>query len=930
DYTIPASGACPAVVSHYTITVTSPSAPATISGTNTLCVGSTSSLTASISGGAWASANTAIATVSASGVVTAVASGSVSIDYTIPASGACPAVVSHYTITISSTNSPFANNNQTFCAETNPTLSNIAITGTSITWYANTTTNISLPSNTILTNNTTYYASQTINGCESSRIPVTVTVLNDGFYSYASAITLAINNSNTTFNTTAQSSETTTAIQNEINPGGNYLINQNLGNFNPNSGTLKIASGEIKTHKSIGNVCSAKMYYRIYQNTAVPSGFNNLNLPIIANCIDTNSDGLQDTFEDGFGPCGTNDQKWKNYNINVDLTQGLCSGSYILEVYYSYTGSNCSATMCDTTKYIYNTSGSYFTATFSINATPAPSVNSPINTCQNSTPVALSAVGNNIKWYTSATGGVGSAIAPIPDTSVAGTFTYYATQTQNGCESTRTPIVVTIQSALNAGVINGQNSVCIGNSTSYTSSVLGGFWASSDVNIATIDNNGLLTAISAGNVTITYTLNGNGICPSVNSTKSIIVKPLIPTATIQGNNTLCVNTNTLLTASIAGGTWSSSNSSIATVTSTGQVHAINTGMATIYYTLPGNGTCSGTIASFQITIYNSLSAGVISGTSYLCVNDSTTLSSTISSGTWSSSNNAIATVDNNGFVHAIKSGNVTITYTVTGNSPCGTTAQSNYYITIFNLPKPNPLAGKLCIDPTTGLAVNAITLHSYLDATQHSFTWMDQLGNVVGTSANLTVTIPGDYTILAQNTITGCISDPVSVNVGAIEQPDVIFEVSDYFEDNQSITIIPKGNINPNEFIYSIDNGPFQSSNVFENVATGTHTITIKNPEGCVDKTITAFVINYPKYFTPNGDGVHDTWYIKNMNLLGNSKITIFDRYNTVVRIINNPYQSWDGTANGVLLPASDYWFVIEYTENNQPKVFKSHFSLKR
>ncbi|WP_159780413.1 T9SS type B sorting domain-containing protein, partial [Flavobacterium sp. 9AF] len=38
----------------------------------------------------------------------------------------------------------------------------------------------------------------------------------------------------------------------------------------------------------------------------------------------------------------------------------------------------------------------------------------------------------------------------------------------------------------------------------------------------------------------------------------------------------------------------------------------------------------------------------------------------------------------------------------------------------------------------------------------------------------------------------------------------------------------------------------------------------------------------------------------------------------------------WDGTFNSKDLPSTDYWFTVEYQENQQNKVFKAHFTLKR
>ncbi|MCR6638349.1 MAG: glycosyl hydrolase family 8 [Sporocytophaga sp.] len=93
-------------------------------------------------------------------------------------------------------------------------------------------------------------------------------------------------------------------------------------------------------------------------------------------------------------------------------------------------------------------------------STAAPTVVSPVSYCQGVSSTALSASGTNLKWYTSATGGTGSAVAPTPSTQVAGTTSYYVSQTGSGCESSRTEIKVTIKAAPSAPTV--QNPVVYG------------------------------------------------------------------------------------------------------------------------------------------------------------------------------------------------------------------------------------------------------------------------------------------------------------------------------------------------------------------------------------------------------------------------------------------------------------------------------------
>lgn len=128
--------------------------------------------------------------------------------------------------------------------------------------------------------------------------------------------------------------------------------------------------------------------------------------------------------------------------------------------------------------------------------------------------------------------------------------------------------------------------------------------------------------------------------------------------------------------------------------------------------------------------------------------------------------------------------------------------------------------------------------------------------------------------------------------------------------------------------LYQLDNGVFQSSNVFENVKNGCHIINVTDLKGCTALSSSIFVFDYPKFFTPNEDGYNDYWKID----LENSTTTlhIFDRYGKFLKQLRQNENGWDGTYNGQKLPATDYWFVLKYEECGVSKTFKSHFSLKR
>ncbi|OYX83139.1 MAG: hypothetical protein B7Y83_12505 [Flavobacteriales bacterium 32-34-25] len=149
-------------------------------------------------------------------------------------------------------------------------------------------------------------------------------------------------------------------------------------------------------------------------------------------------------------------------------------------------------------------------------------------------------------------------------------------------------------------------------------------------------------------------------------------------------------------------------------------------------------------------------------------------------------------------------------------------------------------------------------------------------------------------------------------------------------EQTIEVTVIPSNTLV--DFNWTVTEAFFQSSNVFEYVASGTHSITVTDQAGCsmpITKT-DILVINYPKYFTPNNDGFNDYWNVKELDTQPNAYIRIFDRYGKFLKQISPNGDGWNGSYNGYFLPADDYWFVIRYIENNAVKEFKSHFSLKR
>ena len=136
------------------------------------------------------------------------------------------------------------------------------------------------------------------------------------------------------------------------------------------------------------------------------------------------------------------------------------------------------------------------------------------------------------------------------------------------------------------------------------------------------------------------------------------------------------------------------------------------------------------------------------------------------------------------------------------------------------------------------------------------------------------------------------------------------------------------------DYEYAINNGVFQDNPVFMNVPPGVNTVVIKDKNGCgITDPIEFLVVGYPKFFTPNGDNVNDTWNILGIETLSDPVVFIFDRYGKLLKQLG-PTDAWDGNFNGQQMPSTDYWFRFEYGEMEDDllvaKTRKTHFSLKR
>lgn len=200
-----------------------------------------------------------------------------------------------------------------------------------------------------------------------------------------------------------------------------------------------------------------------------------------------------------------------------------------------------------------------------------------------------------------------------------------------------------------------------------------------------------------------------------------------------------------------------------------------------------------------------------------------------------------------------------------------------------------------------------------------SYSWNT---NPIQTTPQITVNTAGIYTVTVTNS-NGCTTTKI-FTVESSEPATITNIIINDFSENNAVTIEVSGNGN---YEYSLNGVTYQTSNTFNFLQTGTYIFFVKDTKGCGITTGTFQILTAPKFFTPNGDGQNEIWYVPLLALQPKTIITIFDRYGKLLYNFKANQQGWDGKLNGKDLFADDYWYVIAFESG---RIVKGHFSLIR
>ena len=447
--------------------------------------------------------------------------------------------------------------------------------------------------------------------------------------------------------------------------------------------------------------------------------------------------------------------------------------------------------------------------------------------------------------------------------------------------------------------------------------------------------------VSAGNYTVTLTVSNDGNCSASVSKVITVFEPA--SADLNYTSGIYCTADTLQYPTLSGlgnytgGVFSAEPAGLALDAITGMINPSQSlaGTYTITYATPSpDSACESEDATIEIVIISNSAATIAYPQSVFCQSDAiqpVQITGFYPSGIFSASS-GLAIDSITGAINPSLStpGNYTITYSQAGSGSC-VPVPAETSVSILSSPTAPDLSdGQICIDET-GNVIRGFILNTGLDAAQYDFIWF--LNGVEIPNSNLPVIDAisgGTYLLQITDNASGC-----SVNANAlITVVEVPSEISvsgpQTFTDNEPIVVTVSGG--SGNFYYQLNNGDVQEFNQFENPGPGIHEIIVTDQSECTNEVIIFTILDYPKFFTPNGDGRNDEWSVKHLEGFESAVIYIYDRYGKLlIKLSEN--EKWNGKYNGRDMPATDYWFVLEYQnsgDGNHKEKFVNHFSLKR
>ncbi|WP_372936182.1 gliding motility-associated C-terminal domain-containing protein [Seonamhaeicola sp.] len=593
------------------------------------------------------------------------------------------------------------------------------------------------------------------------------------------------------------------------------------------------------------------------------------------------------------------------------------------------------------------------TVSIVINDTPAPGASTPQEFCDSATVADLVAIGNAVQWYDVATGGT-----PLTSTTaLADAKTYYATQTNatTGCESsTRTAVLVTIYQSPNAGnpnttsivTCNTNNNIDLFTGLDGTQDN-GGVWSNND-GVGNLTGNIFdATGVSAGTYSFTYTITASSPCVDDSETITVTIEEPLDAGTDGAPLDLCSNNGTIDLFTQLGGTPDSGGTwSPAMASGTGVFNPLVDAPGTYTYTL-SNG-CGTVSSSIDVAVTLAPNAGADATVDLCVIDEPIDLFEQLGSGAQSGGTWSPAMASGTGVFDPTADAAVVYTYTVAAVSPCSPDATATVTVTVSDTPTPtitdnNP---EFCLidNPTV----------SDLDSTISSsgtINWYEDASLTLPLTGTESLVDGEDY-YATQTNSSGCESSnavQINVTVNDTATPTLLDASAEYCVNDDPVILDLTNNIAEydsnaeNVVWYDSETGGSTISSSTNLTNTTYYAALIDASTGCESSTRLAVTPNItacgklklPDGFSPNGDGVNDTYEVDNLALLyPNFEIEIYNRNGNLVYRGNANTPRFDGTSNQSRiiskgdLPVGVYFYIFRFNDGeNKPEQGRLYLS---
>lgn len=736
----------------YATAVVSVSALPPIVGSLELCQGATGTISSAAPDGVWSTGITGIADITSSGTVNGLLAGATPVTYTTP--DGCFTTAE---LTIDPTPAPITGSLTACTGITVPLGSSPA----GSTWSSSVAATATI---------------DPISGLVSTIAPGTTTIAYTNSFGCAQTAVMTVIATVPSITGAGITCVGSTTLLNNTVSGGVWSSSGNAS-ADPVSGVITgMASGTATVTYSFGGACFSTKEVTINAAPSAILGAYVLCPTFTANLTNSVGGGTWSS---------------SNSNISVDLTSGIATGNTGGTAIVTYTYPASSGSCMVTTVMTVNPNPNPITGTLTTceGLTTTLSTTTPFVTWSSSN-TAIATVGSSSGIITGVVAGTASittskggcsinvivTVNPLP-AAIGGTLTVCSGSTTilsdvtTGGTWTSNNIPVAFISGPGPGVIGGSNagtatisytlttgcyrtaivsvnplpsaisgnsSICVGNTTTLTSSA-GGTWSSSIPAFGTVSSSGVVTGIAAGITTISYILSATGCYRTKMETINPSPEPIL------GSTVLCSATTTILSDASAGGTWSSLSPLVASVTSTGLVTGGSAGIATINYTV-----ATGCIAAIIMTVNEAPSAIITPlGDTALCPGDFVELTGTATAGAtyqWYESASAIPGATSSTYLTYMPG-----SYQVQETIATGCSAMS-VPMSVSVVPATASISAPAGTSGCSGTGV-------LLDGTATpGFNYQWTLGSVPiagATNASYVVTTSGDYVLVISNS-TGC------------------------------------------------------------------------------------------------------------------------------------------------------------------------------